>query len=77
VIYVTIRLHTGELIGTMEIQRMEPLRPDDRLGEYLYRYKYGGPRTKGDRVGEGVYHDRRRDVFDLLRNVLNAGREQG
>jgi hypothetical protein len=70
-IYVTVRLHSGELIGTMEIQRQEPLRPDDRLGEYAYRYKYGGPRTKGDRVGQDVMHDRRRDVFDLIRNVLN------
>jgi hypothetical protein len=69
-IYVTARLHTGELIGTMEIQREEHLRPDDRLGEYTYRFKYGGPRCKGDVVGSGAVHDRRRDVWDLIRAVL-------
>lgn len=70
-IYVEVRLHTGELIGTMEVQRQESLRPDDRLGEYAYRFKYGGPRCKGDRAGRDVVHDRRRDVWDLIRNVLN------
>ena len=70
-IYVTVRLHSGELVGTMEIQREESLRPDDRLGEYTYRYKYGGPRCKGDTVGAGAVHDRRRDVWDLIRSVLN------
>lgn len=70
-IYVTVRLHSGELIGQMEIQREEALRPDDRLGEYTYRFKYGGPRCKGDIIGSGAEHDRRRDVWHLIRAVLN------
>lgn len=73
-IYVTVRLHTGELIGTMEIQRQDQLRPDDCLGEYGYRYKYGGPRCKGDVYGEGAVHDRRQDVWSLIRSVLTHDR---
>lgn len=72
-IYVEVKLHTGELIGTMEIKREEALDPENRLGEYSYQFKYGGPRCKGDRYGSGARHNRNRDVWHLIKTVLTQG----
>jgi hypothetical protein len=75
-VYVEVRLETGVKIGYMEIVRETDLEhphhsmPPSQPGTYEYRFKYNGHWGRGV-VGGSVLHERSKDVFELIRTVLN------
>lgn len=69
-LYVSVRLHTGEIVGEMEILREEPLEArEDPQGVFVYRYRLAG--KKWGLVEGRVEHERRNDVWELVRACLN------
>lgn len=70
-LYLTVTDEQGNRAGWMEITREDPLRPDDEFGVYTYRFRYNAARGRGTAGGEGVRHERRHDVFELVRAILN------
>jgi hypothetical protein len=75
-LYITVIDNQGNRLGWMEVYRDDDIRPTDEFGEYTYHFRYNGGKGRGTVGGEGVRHERRKDVWELVREILNHSEAQ-